>query len=45
MKRFGGLLFAAMLAGAARYETSGPDTEAFIQPIEGLDGEHAASFR
>ena len=45
MKRFGVLLCAAMLAGAARYETSGPDTEAFIQPIEGLDGEHAASFR
>jgi len=45
MKRFGVLLCAAMLAGAARYETSGPDTEPFIQPIEGLDGEHAASFR
>lgn len=45
MKRFGVLLCAAMLAGAARYETSGSDTEAFTQPIAGLDGEHAASFR
>ena len=39
MKRLGVLLCAAMLAGAARYETSGPESEAFTQPIEGLDAE------
>ncbi|TLG71448.1 di-heme oxidoredictase family protein [Methylocystis sp. B8] len=45
MKRFGVLLCAAMLAGAARYEASAPESEAFTQPIEGLDATHAASFR
>ncbi|MGJ0454951.1 MAG: di-heme oxidoredictase family protein [Methylocystis sp.] len=45
MKRFGVLLCAVLLAGAARYETNGPASEAFTQSIEGLDAEHAASFR
>lgn len=45
MKRFGVLLWAAILAGAARYEAQGPESEAFTQPIEGLDAEHAASIR
>ncbi len=44
MKRLGVLLCAAMLAGAARYEAQGPESEAFTQPIEGLDANHAASF-
>jgi hypothetical protein len=38
------LLCAVLLAGAARYETT-PLLATFIQPVEGLDGEHAASFR
>ena len=45
MKRLGVLLCAAMLAGAGRYEANGPESEAFTQPIEGLDANHAASFR
>jgi CxxC motif-containing protein (DUF1111 family) len=45
MKRFGVLLCAMALAGAARYEAHGPESEAFIQPIDGLDADHAASFR
>ncbi|MGD9658598.1 MAG: di-heme oxidoredictase family protein [Methylocystis sp.] len=45
MKRFGVLLCAMALAGAARYEAYSPESEAFIQPIEGLDAHHAASFR
>ncbi|WP_292528832.1 di-heme oxidoredictase family protein [Methylocystis sp.] len=45
MKRIGVLLCAAMLAGAGRYEANGPESEAFTQPIEGLDANHAASFR
>jgi len=45
MKRLGVLLCAAVLAGAARYEASSPESEAFTQPIEGLDAERAASFR
>jgi CxxC motif-containing protein (DUF1111 family) len=45
MKRFGVLLCALALAGAARYEANGPESEAFTQPIEGLDAAQAASFR
>lgn len=45
MKRLGVLLCAALLAGAARYEASGPESEAFTQAFEGLGAEHAASFR
>lgn len=45
MKRFGVVLCAALLTGATPYEASGPETEAFAQPIEGLDAAHAARFR
>lgn len=45
MKLLGVLLCAALLAGAGRYEANGPESEAFTQPIEGLDASHAASFR
>lgn len=45
MKRLGVLLCAALLAGAARYEASGPESEAFTQAVEGLQAEQAASFR
>ncbi|MGD9545812.1 MAG: di-heme oxidoredictase family protein [Methylocystis sp.] len=45
MKRVGLLLCAIILGGAARYTASGPESEAFTRPIEGLDGEYAASFR
>ncbi|MFO1103063.1 MAG: di-heme oxidoredictase family protein [Methylocystis sp.] len=45
MKRFGIVLCAALLTGATPYEASGPESEAFTQPIEGLDAAHAASFR
>jgi len=45
VKRLGVLLCAALLAGAARYEASGPESEAFTQAVEGLGAEHAASFR
>ncbi|MFO1124040.1 MAG: di-heme oxidoredictase family protein [Methylocystis sp.] len=45
MKRVGVLLCAAMLVGAGRYEANGPESEAFTQPIEGLDADHEARFR
>lgn len=45
MKRLGAVLCAALLAGAARYEASGADSEAFTKPIDGLNGDYAESFR
>jgi CxxC motif-containing protein (DUF1111 family) len=45
MKRAALLLSALLLAGAARYETAAPESEAFSQPLQGLDGPQSASFR
>ncbi len=45
MKRVASILAALMLAGAARYETQAPETEAFSQPLESLDAAHSARFR
>lgn len=45
MKRAGAIICALMLMGAGRYESSAPESEAFTQPIDGLDAPQAASFR
>lgn len=45
MKRAGLILGALFLAAAARYETSAPETEAFSQPLDGLDSAQSTIFR
>ncbi|QGM98471.1 di-heme oxidoredictase family protein [Methylocystis parvus] len=45
MKRAALILVALTLAGAARYETQAPETEAFSQPFAGLEAPQSVRFR
>lgn len=45
MKRAALVLSALLLSAAARYEASAPETEAFSQPLDGLDAAQSTIFR
>ncbi|WP_442756573.1 di-heme oxidoredictase family protein [Methylocystis sp. JAN1] len=45
MKRAALIVVGLTLAAASRYETEAPQTEAFLQPLAGLEAAQSAAFR